>query len=71
VRGLGQDRFTDPGRATAAVVPERRAAEPTYSVSADGQRFVVVVPAGDEPTAPQLDVVVNWEAALREAGPGN
>jgi Tol biopolymer transport system component len=38
--------------------------EVSYSVSADGQRFLVVAPARDDPSGPQLDVLLNWEAAL-------
>jgi len=38
----------------------------TYQPSTDGNQFLVLLPAGDEPTTPPLTVVTNWQAALHK-----
>jgi len=44
-----------------------------YSVSGDGQRFLINPPAPSGPTAvaPPLTVVVNWFNELKRRAPGN
>ena len=41
-----------------------------YDITPDGQRFLVVMPAdetvSDEPTAPQINVILNWFEELKE-----
>ena len=65
-----------PGASLAAGLPTRlfsigagpaardRARNTAYDVSADGQRFLVSVPAG-EPSTSRVTVVLNWIAGLR------
>jgi hypothetical protein len=36
-----------------------------YQPTADGQRFLVNEPAGDESGPPPLTVVLNWQAGLK------
>jgi hypothetical protein len=37
-----------------------------YDVTADGKRFLVNTVAGRSPSAPLLNVVVNWDAGLKK-----
>ncbi len=40
---------------------------PTYDVSADGERFVMIAPVeGDEAAAPKIRVVENWHEEFRD-----
>jgi hypothetical protein len=38
----------------------------TYDVTADGQRFLMLLPPGGAPGAAPLTVVVNWQAGLKQ-----
>jgi hypothetical protein len=43
---------------------------PNYDVSPDGQRFLMVKPAGQEQSAPtQINVVLNWFEELKRRVP--
>lgn len=37
-----------------------------YDVTADGQRFLMLLPAGGPPGIAPLTVVVNWQAGLKQ-----
>jgi hypothetical protein len=37
-----------------------------YDVTADGQRFLMLLPPGGAPGAAPLTVVVNWQAGLKQ-----
>jgi hypothetical protein len=39
---------------------------PQYDVTANGQRFLLNVPVGEEASSPAITVVLNWTAGLRK-----
>lgn len=52
--------FTTPALAPADPVPS------PYDVTADGQRFLMLLPPGSRRGVPSLTVVVNWQAGLKQ-----